>query len=251
MTATEASARVALVTGGSRGIGRACALALAASGFTVAVNYLARAEAAQAVVESIVQAGGQALAVRADVSQREDVEALMRQTRERLGPLSVLVNNAGITRDGLLLRMTDDDWDAVLNTNLRGAFLCTRAALREMIKARWGRVINISSVVGITGNAGQANYAAAKAGLVGMTRSVAREVASRAITVNAVAPGYISTDITEPLPAELKAGILAAIPAKRFGTPEDVAGVVAFLASDAAQYITGQLLNVDGGFVTA
>jgi 3-oxoacyl-[acyl-carrier protein] reductase len=251
MTATEASARVALVTGGSRGIGRACALALAASGFTVAVNYQARAEAAQAVVESIVQAGGQALAVRADVSQREDVEALMRQTRERLGSLAVLVNNAGITRDGLLLRMTDDDWDAVLNTNLRGAFLCTRAALRDMIKARWGRVINISSVVGITGNAGQANYAAAKAGLVGMTRSVAREVASRAITVNAVAPGYISTDITEPLPAELKAGILAAIPAKRFGTPEDVAGVVAFLASDAAQYITGQLLNVDGGFVTA
>jgi 3-oxoacyl-[acyl-carrier protein] reductase len=251
MTATEASARVALVTGGSRGIGRGCALALAASGFTVAVNYLARAEAAQAVVESIVQAGGQALAVRADVSQREDVEALMRQTRERLGPLAVLVNNAGITRDGLLLRMTDDDWDAVLNTNLRGAFLCTRAALREMIKARWGRVINISSVVGITGNAGQANYAAAKAGLVGMTRSVAREVASRAITVNAVAPGYITTDITEPLPAELKAGILAAIPAKRFGTPQDVAGVVAFLASDAAQYITGQLLNVDGGFVTA
>jgi 3-oxoacyl-[acyl-carrier protein] reductase len=168
-----------------------------------------------------------------------------------MGPVAVLVNNAGITRDTLLLRLSDDDWDAVLDTNLRGAFMCTKAALRAMVKSRWGRIINISSVVGITGNPGQSNYAAAKAGLVGFTRAVAREVANRAITVNAVAPGYIETDITEELPAALKAKVLELIPAGRFGAPEDVADVVAFLASDASRYITGQLINVDGGFVTA
>ena len=242
--------RVALVTGGSRGIGRACALALSAAGYAVAVNYRAQAEAAEEVVAEIVKAGGIGMAVPADIAQRDAVETLFKLVTERLGAVAVLVNNAGITRDNLLLRVSEDDWDAVVDTNLRGAYLCTKVALRPMLKARWGRVINISSVVGITGNAGQANYAAAKAGLLGFTRSVAREVAERAITVNAVAPGYIITDITAGLPESIKEQILASIPAKRFGTPEDVADVVTFLASDAARYITGQVITVDGGLVT-
>jgi 3-oxoacyl-[acyl-carrier protein] reductase len=250
--ATESNARrVALVTGASRGIGRAIAVALGELGYPVCVNYHSHAQGAQEVVDRIMHAGGQAIAVQGDVSKRAEVDALFRQVQDGLGPVTVLVNNAGITRDMLLLRLSDDDWDAVLDTNLRGAFMCTRAAMRSMVKARWGRVINVSSVVGIAGNPGQANYAAAKAGLIGFTRAVAREVASRAITVNAVAPGYITTDITENLPAELKATVLAAIPAGRFGVPEDVADVVAFLASDASRYITGQVLNIDGGFVTA
>jgi 3-oxoacyl-[acyl-carrier protein] reductase len=202
-------------------------------------------------VRAIREADGEATAIQADVSQREEVEALFRQVGEQLGPPAVLVNNAGITRDTLLLRLSEDDWDAVLDTNLRGAYLCTKAALRPMLKARWGRIINVSSVVGVTGNPGQANYSAAKAGLIGFTRSVAREVANRNITVNALAPGYITTDITQGLSEELKAKVLEMIPAGRFGTPEDVADVAVFLASDAARYITGQVLNVDGGFVTA
>jgi 3-oxoacyl-[acyl-carrier protein] reductase len=243
--------RTALVTGASRGIGRAAAIALAAAGFAVCVNYRAQEEAARAVVRAIREADGEAIAIGADVSKREEVETLFRQVSEQLGPPAVLVNNAGITRDTLLLRLSEDDWDAVLDTNLRGAYLCTKAALRPMLKARWGRIINVSSVVGLTGNPGQANYAAAKAGLIGFTRSVAREVANRNITVNALAPGYITTDITQDLPEELKAKVLEMIPAGRFGTPEDVADVAVFLASDAARYITGQVLNVDGGFVTA
>ena len=243
--------RVALVTGASRGIGRASAIALAAAGYAVCVNYRAQEDAALAVVRAIQEADGEAVAIGADISRREDVEALFQHTSEKLGPVAVLVNNAGITRDTLLLRLSEDDWDAVLDTNLRGAYLCTKAALRPMLKARWGRVITISSVVGLTGNPGQANYAAAKAGLIGFTRSVAREVANRNITANTLAPGYITTDITQDLPEELKAKILEMIPAGRFGTPEDVADVVVFLASDAARYITGQVLNVDGGFVTA
>ncbi len=243
--------RTALVTGASRGIGRAAAIALAAAGFAVCVNYKAQEDAAQAVVRAIREADGEATAIQADVSKREEVEALFRQVGEQLGPPAVLVNNAGITRDTLLLRLSEDDWDAVLDTNLRGAYLCTKAALRPMLKARWGRIINVSSVVGLTGNPGQANYAAAKAGLIGFTRSVAREVANRNITVNALAPGYITTDITQDLPEELKAKVLEMIPAGRFGTPEDVADAAVFLASDAARYITGQVLNVDGGFVTA
>jgi 3-oxoacyl-[acyl-carrier protein] reductase len=243
--------RVALITGASRGIGRASAIALARAGYAVCVNYRAQEEAAQAVVRVIREADGEAVAVGADISRREDVETLFQRTSEQLGPVAVLVNNAGITRDTLLLRLSEDDWDAVIDTNLRGAYLCTKAALRPMLKARWGRIISVSSVVGLTGNPGQANYAAAKAGLVGFTRSVAREVANRNITANALAPGYITTDITQDLPEELKAKILEMIPAGRFGTPEDVADVVVFLASDAARYITGQVLNVDGGFVTA
>jgi 3-oxoacyl-[acyl-carrier protein] reductase len=243
--------RTALVTGASRGIGRAAAIALGAAGFAVCVNYRAQEDAAREVVRTIRAADGEATAIQADVSKREEVEALFRQVGEQLGPPAVLVNNAGITRDTLLLRLSEDDWDAVLNTNLRGAYLCTKVALRSMLKARWGRIINVSSVVGLTGNPGQANYAAAKAGLIGFTRSVAREVANRSITVNALAPGYITTDITRDLPEELKARILEMIPAGRFGTPEDVADAAVFLASDAARYITGQVLNVDGGFVTA
>jgi 3-oxoacyl-[acyl-carrier protein] reductase len=251
VTAEQQTPRVALVTGASRGIGRSIAIALAASGHAVCVNYRSQADAAQDVVDTIAKGGGRAVAIQGDISKRDDVDALFRQMQESLGAVSVLVNNAGITRDTLLLRLSDDDWDTVLDTNLRGAFMCTKTAVRSMIKARWGRVINVSSIVGVTGNPGQANYAAAKAGMIGFTRAVAREVANRSVTVNAVAPGYISTDITEDLPAELKAKILEAIPAKRFGAPEDVADVVAFLASDASRYITGQVLNVDGGFVTA
>ena len=251
MTDPEVSRRVALVTGASRGIGRAIALALGAAGCAVCVNYRAQAEAAEEVVSTISQAGGRAIAVQGDIAKRDDVDALFRQVQEELGPVQILVNNAGIRHDALLLRLSDDDWDTVLDTNLRGAFMCTKAAMRSMVKARWGRVINISSVVGLIGNPGQANYAAAKAGLIGFTRAVAREVANRGITVNAVAPGFITTDITEDLPAELKARILDSIPAGRFGAPDDVAGVVAFLASDASRYMTGQVLTVDGGFVTA
>ena len=242
---------VAVVTGASRGLGRAIAVALSAAGYAVCVNYRAREDAAHAVVAQIVEAGGRAAAMGADVSKREEVEALFKRVAAELGPVAVLVNNAGITRDTLLLRLSEDDWDAVMDTNLRGAYLCTKVAIRGMIKARWGRIINISSVVGLFGNPGQSNYAAAKAGLLGFTRAVAREVADRQVTVNAVAPGFITTDITADLPEELKARMLSQIPAGRFGTPEDVAGVVAFLASDAAAYITGQVLTVDGGFITA
>jgi 3-oxoacyl-[acyl-carrier protein] reductase len=241
----------AVVTGASRGLGRAIAFALGAAGYAICVNYRAQTDAAEAVAGEIARAGGMAVAMRADISRREEVETLFKRVVAELGPVSVLVNNAGITRDTLLLRLSEDDWDAVLDTNLRGAYLCTKAALRGMIKARRGRVINISSVVGLFGNPGQANYAAAKAGLIGFTRAVAREVADRQVTVNAVAPGFITTDITADLPEELKARMLSQIPAGRFGTPEDVAGVVAFLASDAAAYITGQVLTVDGGFITA
>jgi 3-oxoacyl-[acyl-carrier protein] reductase len=251
MTDPAVSRRVALVTGASRGIGRAIALALGAAGCSVCVNYRAQAEAAEEVVSTISQAGGRAIAIQGDIAKRDDVDALFRQVQEELGPVEILVNNAGIRHDALLLRLSDDDWDMVLDTNLRGAFMCTKAAMRSMVKARWGRVINISSIVGLMGNPGQANYAAAKAGLIGFTRAVAREVANRGITVNAIAPGFITTDITEDLPAELKARILDSIPAGRFGAPDDVAGVVAFLASDASRYMTGQVLTVDGGFVTA
>ena len=241
--------QTALVTGASRGIGRAVALELAGAGATVAVNYASSSGAAEEVVAQISAAGGSAYALKADVSQEDQVEQLMAAVLERSGSLDVLVNNAGITRDGLLMRMKTEDWQGVLELNLSGVFLCTRAITRTMLKQKRGRIINITSVVGLMGNAGQANYAAAKAGVIGFTRSTARELASRGITVNAVAPGFIATDMTKDLKAD---ELLNAIPLGRYGQPEEVAGAVRFLAADpAAAYITGQVLQVDGGMVMA
>lgn len=237
----------AIVTGASRGIGRAIALELARQGARVVVNYNASATAAEEVVSRIVAAGGEALAVGADVSAAAGAGRLVEACLEGLGGLDILVNNAGITRDTLLMRMSEDDWDAVLDTNLKGAFHCLKAAQRPMLRQRSGRIISIGSVSGLVGNAGQANYSAAKAGLVGLTKAVAREVGSRGITCNLVAPGFVETDMTAKLPAEVLQTALAHIPLGRLGRPEDVAAVVAFLASDAAAYITGQVICVDGG----
>jgi 3-oxoacyl-[acyl-carrier protein] reductase len=239
--------QTALVTGASRGIGRAVALALAAEGAEVVVNYASSPEAAEAVVAEIQAKGGSAYALKADVSDEASVDDLIKTVLKRSERIDVLVNNAGITRDGLLMRMKTEDRQEVINLNLTGVFLCTRAVTRPMLKQRSGRIINITSVVGLMGNAGQANYAAAKAGVVGLTRSSAKEMASRGITVNAVAPGFIATDMTKDLEAD---AILSAIPLGRFGSPDQVAGAVRFLAADpAAAYITGQVLQVDGGMV--
>ena len=241
--------KVALVTGASRGIGRAIATTLAESGATVIINYKSNAVAADEVARAISAAGGTAQAMQADVSDPAQIEQLFKQIVAEHGKLDILVNNAGITRDTLLLRMKEEDFDAVIDTNLRGVFLCTKAALRPMTKARGGRIINITSVVGLMGNAGQSNYAAAKAGLLGFTKSVAREMASRNITVNAVAPGYIETELTGVLGEDVRAAILENVPLGRLGQPQDVANMVCFLASDAAAYITGQTITVDGGMV--
>ena len=247
----ELEGKVALVTGASRGIGKAIALKLASLDAKVAVNYVA-IEAnnkvdADNVVESIIQLGREAMAVEADVRDSESVRAMVEQVIDKWGKIDILVNNAGINRDTLLLRMTDDAWDDVINTNLRGAYLCTKFALRSMMRQDWGRIINISSVTGLVGNVGQSNYAASKGGLIAFTKSVAREMGSRNITVNAVAPGFIVTGMTDKLPAERKEAILAMIPLRRFGQPEDVAELVAFLASERAGYITGQVITIDGG----
>lgn len=244
---TDGISRVALVTGGSRGIGRAIAEHLAASGHRVAVNYSANREAAEEVVSGIESNGGSAFAVQADVSIRGDVDTLFESVTSELGPVEVLVNNAGITRDNLLLRMSDDDFDRVIATNLRSTFLCTKTALRGMLRARWGRVISIASVAGISGNAGQANYAASKAGIIGFSKSVAKEVGSRGITSNVIAPGFIETDLTDELGDEVKNAAMSSISLGRFGVPTEVAAAVDFLASDGGGYITGQVLAVDGG----
>lgn len=244
----EQMAKRALVTGGSRGIGRAVCLALAARGMRVAVNYAGNAAAAEEVVQACLQQGApDAFAVQADVSDAEQVRALVAAVSERWGGVDVLVNNAGITRDGLMMRMSEQDFDAVLATNLKGAFACMQAVMRPMMKQRWGRIVNLSSVVGLRGNLGQANYAASKAGLIGMSKSAAKELASRGITVNCVAPGFIETDMTAVLPESVRTALLGQIPLARLGTAEEVAAAVAFLASPEAAYITGQVLCVDGG----
>lgn len=247
--ATDAPARVALVTGSSRGLGRATALELAARGHVVAVHYVRSEGPAHEAVAEIEATGGRAAAFGADVADPAACTRLLSEVRERLGPVEVLVNNAGVTRDALAMRMKDDDWQAVIDTNLSGAFRLARGVLRGMLGARWGRIVNVASVVALMGNAGQANYAASKAGLIGLTKSLAREVSGRGVTVNAVAPGFIASEMTEALSDELRARYLAQIPAGRFGAPEDVARAVAFLASDDAAYVTGQTLTVDGGMV--
>jgi 3-oxoacyl-[acyl-carrier protein] reductase len=239
--------KVAVVTGSSRGIGRAIAIELARQGAKVVINYRSNASAAEEVVALIREQGGEALAVQADVSLADDADRLVAAALEAYGTLDILVNNAGITRDTLLMRMAAEDWDAVLSTNLTGAFYCVKAVQRTFLRKRAGRIINISSVAGVMGNAGQANYAAAKAGLIGFTKSVARELGSRNITANAVAPGFVETDMTAGLSTEILKGAEAQIPLGRLGQPEDVAALVAFLASDAAAYITGQVICVDGG----
>ena len=241
--------KVAFVTGASRGIGRAIALTLAEAGADVAVNYAGNAVAAEEVAEEIRKMGRRALILQGDVSQTEAAASMLDAVVAEFGRCDILVNNAGITRDGLLMRMKEEDWDAVLNTNLKGVFNCTKAALKYMMKQRAGKIVNIASVVGIMGNAGQANYAAAKAGCIGFTKSVAKEFASRGITVNAVAPGLIATDMTSILPEKVIEEMAAGIPLKRAGQPVDVAKAVLFLVSDDAAYITGQTLNVDGGMV--
>lgn len=238
---------VALVTGGSRGIGRVIAEHLAKSGINVAICYSGNENAAQETIEACKKHGVQAMYVKADVSNADDVTEMFNQIKELMGPVEILVNNAGITRDGLLLRMSEADYDAVLDTNLKGTFLCTKAAIKDMMKDRSGRIINITSIVGVQGNAGQANYSASKAGVIGFTKSVAREYGSKGITVNAVAPGFIQTAMTDQLPDNVKEAYLKQIPLARFGTPEDVADVVDFLASDKASYITGQVIEVTGG----
>jgi 3-oxoacyl-[acyl-carrier protein] reductase len=244
----DLSNKVAIVTGSARGIGRAIALKLAEVGADIVVNDIAAAaEALESTANEIRALNRKALAVTADVSSSPDVARLIETAASTMGRIDILVNNAGVTRDQLLMRMTDEDWDTVLNIDLKSAFLCTRAVLRHMMKQRWGRIISIASVVGIMGNAGQANYAAAKAGVIGLTKSIAKEVGSRGITANAIAPGFIETRMTEQLDEKQRQALLQRIPLGSIGTPRDVAEAVAFLASEEAKYITGQVLCVDGG----
>jgi 3-oxoacyl-[acyl-carrier protein] reductase len=240
---------VALVTGGGRGIGRAIAARLAKGSAKVAISYRANDAAAEETANLVREAGTECELFKGDVATPKDVEVLVNGIGEAFGPVEILVNNAGTTRDNILLRMKDAEFDEVLATNLKGTYLCTRAVLRGMVRARWGRIVNVSSVVGLLGNAGQANYAASKAGIIGFTKSVAREVAGRGITANAVAPGYVETELTGSLPESIKEQILGQVPVGRFGKLEEVAEVVAFLASDSAAYITGQTIAVDGGMV--
>ncbi|UFJ42075.1 3-oxoacyl-[acyl-carrier-protein] reductase [Brevibacillus humidisoli] len=239
--------KVALVTGASRGIGRAIALSLAEAGADVVVNYAGSEAAAQETVDQIKSLGRSSIKVRANVASAEEVNEMFRTALDQFGRIDILVNNAGITRDNLLMRMKEEEWDEVIATNLKGVFNCIKAATRPMMKQRAGRIINITSVVGVLGNPGQANYVAAKAGVIGLTKTTARELASRNITVNAVAPGFIETDMTDKLGDELKTDMLRQIPLARFGQVDDIAQVVRFLASDAAGYMTGQTLHVDGG----
>lgn len=241
--------KAVLVTGASRGIGREIALELARQGANVAVNFSGSEAKANETVDEIKAMGRDAFSVKCDVSNSESVASMVKETIDRFGKLDVLVNNAGITRDNLLMRMKEEEWDDVININLKGVFLCTKAVTRQMMKQRSGRIINIASIVGVSGNPGQANYVAAKAGVIGLTKTTAKELASRHITVNAIAPGFITTDMTEKLTEEVKAEMMKQIPLARFGEPKDIAKVTAFLASDDSSYMTGQTLHIDGGMV--
>ena len=241
--------KTAVVTGGSRGIGKSIALMLASRGANVVVNYTSSRESAESVVKEIETMGVSGMAVKADVSKAAEVENLVNEVLKAYGSIDILVNNAGITRDNLIIRMSEQDFDDVINTNLKGAFICTKSVARVMIKQKSGKIINVSSVVGITGNAGQSNYAAAKAGIIGFTKSMAKELAKRGINVNAVAPGFIETDMTSKLPEKVKEEFVNNIPLMRTGKPEDVAKAVLFLASEYSDYITGQIINIDGGMV--
>ncbi|WP_431029445.1 3-oxoacyl-[acyl-carrier-protein] reductase [Lysinibacillus sp. LZ02] len=241
--------KTAVVTGGSRGIGRAICIELAKQGANVVVNFSGSEEKAKAVVSEVEALGAKAMAVQANVADSDAVEAMMKQAVEAFGSLDILVNNAGITRDNLLMRMKEQEWDDVIDTNLKGVFLCTKAVTRQMMKQRAGRIINISSIVGVAGNPGQANYVAAKAGVIGLTKTCAQELASRNILVNAIAPGFITTEMTDSLPEELKESMLKQIPLAKLGQPEDIAKAVVFFASENANYITGQTLHIDGGLV--
>ena len=245
----DLAGKAALVTGGSRGIGRAISLALADRGARVAVNYVTNAQAAAEVVQQIEGGGGKALAIQGDVSNAEDARRLIDETVRAFEGLDILVNNAGLTRDNLLLRMSEEPWDRVMEVDLRGAYLCTKAALRPMIRRRWGRIVNIASVAGLVGNAGQANYAAAKAGLIGFTKSIAKEVASRQVTANAIAPGLVRTELTSGLTEAQEQAVLQLVPLGRAALPEDIAPAVVYLASEEASYVTGTVIAIDGGLV--
>ncbi len=241
--------KVALITGGTRGIGRAIALKLSEEGYNIAISYINNNKKAQEVVDEIEKNNVKALAIKADVSKEEEVNNMMKVINKELGNIDVLVNNAGITKDNLLIRMKTEDWDQVIDTNLRGVFLCTKAVARGMMKKRYGKIVNIASIVGISGNTGQGNYSASKAGVIGFTRSIAKELGSRGINVNAVAPGFIETDMTQVLEDNIKDEMLKSIPLNRAGKPEDVANLVVFLCSEKADYITGQVIHVDGGML--
>jgi 3-oxoacyl-[acyl-carrier protein] reductase len=243
----ELVGKVALVTGASRGLGKAIALKLASMGAKIAVNYLSNETEAAKVSLSIAEFGGEAISIKADVSNTEAVKEMVRQITEKWGKIDILINNAGITRDGLLPRLSEEAWDAVININLRGAFLCSKYALRSMMNQPWGRIINISSLAGISGNQGQANYSASKGGLIALTKATAREVGSRNITVNAIAPGFFVTEMTDKLPSEAKEMILSRIPLRRYGQPHELAELAAFLASEKSGYITAQVICIDGG----
>ena len=241
--------KTALVTGASRGIGRAIALELAKEGMNVAVNYAGSEAKANSVVDEIKEAGGNAIAIKANVASMDEVQGMIKEVVSTFGSLEVLVNNAGITRDNLIMRMKEEEWDAVIDTNLKGVFNCTKSVTRQMMKQRYGRIVNVASVVGVAGNAGQANYVAAKAGVIGLTKTTAKELASRNITVNALAPGFIETDMTDDLSDDVKSGMKGQIPLGRLGAAEDIAKATKFLVSDDANYITGQTLHIDGGMI--
>ncbi|WP_313757640.1 3-oxoacyl-[acyl-carrier-protein] reductase [Tissierella sp.] len=241
--------KAALITGGSRGIGKEIALELARNGVHIGISYVSSTEKANEVLEEIRSYGVKAVAIKANVSVEEDVLQMIKTMEEELGTIDILVNNAGVTKDNLLIRMKETDWDEVMDVNLKGVFLCTKAVSRIMMKKRYGKIINITSVVGITGNAGQGNYSASKAGVIGFTKSMARELASRGIRVNGIAPGFIETDMTDVLKDEIKEAMLKTIPLNSFGNPKDIANLAVFLASESSDYITGQIINVDGGMI--